>query len=78
VKNASGYSIGTMRATNVTGDSRSGVFTVTAFDKAGSTVGTLSGIVNDVAGGSTVTVTLIASDSLVGATRYEVQVDSSG
>ena len=68
---------GTMRATNITGEKRSGSFTVTAFDKKGGTLGTLSGVANDVAANKTVTVTLLSTDDLKGAVKYEVQTDAS-
>lgn len=77
VKNNSGIYTGTMRATNITGEKRSGLFTVTGFDKGGQTVGTLTGSANDVAANATVTVTLISGDDLKGAVKYEVQVDGS-
>ena len=75
-KNSFGYD-GTMRVTNIVGDSRSATFTVTALDKSGGVVGTMSGVVNDVKPGKTVTVTLITTDDLKGATKYEAQVDAS-
>lgn len=77
VKNSSGLYTGTMRATNITGEKRSGLFTVTGFDKGGQTVGTLTGSASDVAANATVTVTLISGDDLKGAVKYEVQVDTS-
>ena len=77
VKTTYGVAMGTMRATNITGDKRSGLFTVTAFDKGGKVLGTLSGAANDVAANTTVTVQLLGTDALKGAVRYEVQVDGS-
>lgn len=68
---------GTMRATNITGEKRSGSFTVTAFDKKGGVLGTLSGVANDVAANKTVTVSLLSTDDLKGAVKYEVQTDAS-
>lgn len=68
---------GTMRATNITGEKRSGSFTVTAFDKKGGTLGTLIGVANEVAPNKTVTVQLLSTDDLKGAVKYEVQTDAS-
>jgi len=78
VKGTDGLYTGTMRATNTTGEKRSALFTVTAFDKKGGTLGTLTGAANDVAANATVTVTLVSGDDLKGAVKYEVQADVSG
>lgn len=73
---------GTMRATNITGEKRSGLFTVTLLNDGGDVVATLSGAANDVPANRTVTVKLIGTDEVTSKqvksiTKTEVQVDGS-
>jgi hypothetical protein len=69
----------TVRATNITGEKRSGMFTVTYFNKAGDVLGTATGAANDVPANKTVTVQLISGDdiNLKTVAKTEIQVDGS-
>lgn len=55
---------GTARITNTKGETRTGIFTITAF-KAGKQVASLQGSASDVESGKTVTVQLISTDKYV-------------
>ena len=78
-KSSYGMVTATMRATNVTGEKRSGLFTVTYFNAAGDTLGTANGAANDVAANQTVTVQMISGDKvdLKKVSKTEIQVDGS-
>lgn len=79
-KSTFGVVTATVRATNVTGESRSGLFTVTYFDKGGNILGTANGAANNVAANKSVTVQLLGDGTdipLKKIAKYEIQVDSS-
>ena len=79
-KSTFGMVTATVRATNITGDVRSGLFTVTYFDKGGNVLGTANGAANTVAANKTVTVQLIGDGTKIDlrkVTKTEIQVDSS-